>query len=169
MVQTANFLRMQQRKPVMQTKLKHVITGKVVEYSFKAGETVETADMERSKANFLYIDHEGAHFMDTTSYEQFMFTDEQLGLKKNFLKDGMEVQVLLFEEKPINIELPPKVELKVVEAVPGVRGDSAQGRVMKEATLENGATVKVPLFVNEGDIIRINTDTGEYSERVEKK
>lgn len=168
-VQTANFVRMQQRKPVMQTKLKHLVTGKVLEYSFKPGESVETADLERSKANFLYHDHEGSHFMENENYEQFTFGDVALGDKAQYLKEGMEVQILLFNGSPIAVELPPKVEFAVTSAPPGVRGDSAQGRVMKEVTLENGLVVKTPLFVKEGDVVRINTDTGEYVERVEQK
>ena len=168
-VQWANFVRMQQRKPVMQTKLKHLVTGKVLEYSFKPGEKVEAADLERIKANFLYRDHEGGHFMDNENYEQFTFSDEALGEKINYLKEGFEVQILTFNENPITVELPPKVNLRVTSAAPGVRGDSAQGNVTKEATLENGLLLKVPLFVKEGDIVRISTESGEYLERIEQK
>jgi elongation factor P len=168
-VQEANFVRMQQRKPVMQTKLKHLVTGNTLEYSFKAGEKVETAELDRNKASFLYADHEGAHFMDNESYEQFSLDDAVIGDKKKFIKDGTEVLVSKFNGIPITIELPPKIEMTITDAPPGIKGDSAQGRVMKEATLENGTTVKVPLFVNTGDMIRINTDTGDYVERVEQK
>lgn len=168
-VQTANFVRMQQRKPVMQTKLKHLITGRVVEYSFKAGESVETADLERIKANFLYTDAEGAHFMENKNYEQYTFTAEQLGTQMQFLKDGMEVDILLFNEAAITVALPPKIDLKITSAPEGARGDSTQGRVMKDATLENGLMVRVPIFVKEGDVIRVSTETGEYTERVEQK
>ena len=168
-VQVANFLRMQQRKPVMQTKLKHLVTGKVIEYSFKPGESVETADLERAKANFLYVDHEGVHFMDNESYEQFNLTPDTLGDKTQFLKEGLEVQILKFNGQPVTVELPPKVEFKVLSAPPGVRGDSAQGRVMKEVELENGTKLKAPLFIEEGDVVRVNTETGEYTDRVEQK
>ncbi len=168
-VQTANFVRMQQRKPVMQTKLKHLITSRVVEYSFKAGESVETADLERIKANFLYKDAEGAHFMENANYEQYTFTAEQLGTQMGFLKDGMEVDILLFNDAAITVALPPKFELKVTSTPDGARGDSAQGRVLKDATMENGLMVRVPIFVKEGDTIRVSTETGEYSERVEQK
>lgn len=168
-VQWSNFLRMQQRKPVMQSKLRHLVTGKVLEVSFHPGESVEEADLERVKANFLYHDHEGSHFMDNVNFEQFSFSDETLGDKKNFLKDGMEVEILKFNGNPINLAIAPKVQLKVTSAPPGVRGDSAQGGVMKEVTLENGLIIKAPLFIKEGDMLVVNTDTGEYVERAEQK
>lgn len=165
-VQTANFVRMQQRKPVMQTKLKHLITGRTLEYSFKPGERVETADLNRTKVGYLYKDGDQLNFMDNTSFEQFSLPATVLGDSVGFLKEGQEVDVLYYNDKPINIELPKKVDLKVVETEPGVRGDTAQGNVLKPAKLETGATIQVPLFVKEGDVIRINTERGEYTERV---
>lgn len=165
-VQTANFVRMQQRKPVMQTKMKHLVTGRVLEYSFKPGDRVETADLARTKVNFLYREGDQFHFMDNNTFEQFSLPQDLLGDKILFMKDGMEVDVMYYNEKPINIELPKKVELKVVETEPGVRGDTAQGAVLKPAKLETGASINVPIFIKEGDIIRINTERGEYSERV---
>ncbi len=169
LVQWSNFMRMQQRKPVMQTKMKHLVSGKVIEYSFKPGETIESADLERIRVNFLYHDHEGSHFMENENYEQFSFSDELLGTKAKFLKEGMEVQILKFNGNAINVDLPPKVEFKVTSAPPGVRGDSAQGSVMKECILENGLMVRTPLFVKEGDVVKVSTDTGEYVERVDQK
>lgn len=168
-VQWSNFMRMQQRKPVMQTKMKHLVSGKVIEYSFKPGETIEAADLERIRVSFLYHDHEGSHFMENENYEQFSFSDELLGVKAKFLKEGMEVQILKFNGNAINVDLPPKVEMKVTSAPPGVRGDSAQGSVMKECILENGLMVRTPLFVKEGDVVKVSTDTGEYVERVDQK
>lgn len=165
-IQEAHFVRMQQRKPVMQTKLKHLISGKVLEYSFKPGERVEIADLARTKVNFLYRDTDQLNFMDNNTFEQFSLAASILGDKVGFLKDGEEVDVLYYNDKPINIELPKKVELKVVETEPGVKGDTAQGSVMKQAKLETGASIAVPLFVKEGDVIRINTERGEYTERV---
>jgi elongation factor P len=161
----AHFVRMQQRKPVMQTKLRHLVTGKVLEYSFKPGERVEIADLVRTKVNYLYRDGEALHFMDNGTYEQFSLPTSVLGDKAGFLKDGQEVDVLYYNEKPINIELPKKVELKVVETEPGIKGDTAQGSVMKAARLETDASIQVPLFVKVGDTIRINTERGEYVER----
>ena len=165
MVLESSFVRMQQRKPVMQTKLRSVKTGKVIEYSFKPGETVEEADIVRKKASFLYAQDEQYYFMDAESYDQFFVNANELGEQRGFLKEGQEVEVLYFEDKPITVSLPKKIELKVVEAGMAVRGDTS-GNVTKEVTLETGALIRVPLFVKEGDTIRINTDTGEYTERV---
>lgn len=161
----ANFVRMQQRKPVMQTKMRHLITGRTLEYSFKPGERVETADLSRTKVNFLYKDGDQFHFMDNNSFEQFSMSADAIGDKGGFMKDGLEVDVLYYNDKPINIELPKKVELTVTETEPGVKGDTASGNVLKPAKLETGATISVPLFVKEGDVIRINTERGEYVER----
>jgi len=107
--------------------------------------------------------------MDNESYEQFSFADDTIKEKVPYLKEGLEVHILKFNGSPINVELPPKIELKVTTADPGVRGDSAQGSVMKEATCENGLVIRVPLFVKEGDVVRLSTETGEYVERVEQK
>ena len=165
-VQTANFVRMQQRKPVMQTKLRHLVTGKVLEYSFKPGESVEEAGLEKQKANYLYSDATNAYFMDQENYEQFGIALSTVGSGALLLKEGIEVTALIFNEKPISVELPKKIDLAVTSAPPAIKGDSAQGRVMKTVTVETGATLQTPLFVNEGDVIRINTETGEYVERV---
>lgn len=162
----ARFVRMQQRKPVMQTKLKNLINGKVIEYNFKPGEKVETGDVSSKKVSFLYAAGNDYTFMDNESYEQFSFSKAQLGEQVNFLKEGAEVNLISFNENPINIELPPKMDFKVTSAPQGVKGDSAQGRVTKAAEIETGYTVQVPLFVKQGDVIKVNTDTGEYVERV---
>ena len=166
LVVEAKFVRMQQRKPVMQTKLRNLINNKVVEYSFKAGERVETMAVERKKVNFLYAAGTEYSFMDNDSYEQFTFTKESLGDKTQFLKDGCEVVLIYVDGQPINVELPVKMDFKVTETPEGSKGDTAQGRVTKQATLETGAVVNVPMFVKEGDMIKINTDTGDYVERV---
>jgi len=164
-VQTANFVRMQQRKPVMQTKLKHLISGKVLEISFKPGDRVEEADLEKKRADFLYQDPTGIHFMDNESFEQFTLELDALGKRALLLKEGMTVEVLYFNGKPVTISLPPKVELKVTDAPPGIKGDTA-GSVTQPITLETGLVINAPLFVKEGDIVRINTETVEYVERV---
>ena len=164
-VQTANFVRMQQRKPVMQTKMKNLINGKVLEYSFKAGERVEEAELERTKGDYLYTDQSGVYFMDSSTYEQTALDPTLLGERAKLLKDGMQVDILSFNGKPITISLPPKVELRVQSTPPGIKGDSA-GHVTKQATLEGGLIVLVPLFVKEGDTVRVNTETLEYTERV---
>jgi elongation factor P len=161
----AHFVRMQQRKPVMQTKMRHLITGKVLEISFKPGDRVETADLARKKVSYLYRETDQFHFMDGETFEQFSLPKSLIGGKSDYLKDGETVDVLYYNDKPMNLELPKKVELKVIETEPGARGDTAQGAVLKPAKLETGATLNVPLFVKEGDIIRVNTERGEYVER----
>lgn len=162
----AKFVRMQQRKPVMQTKMKNLITGKILEYSFKPGDTVETGQMTSKKVNFLYAAGEEYSFMDNENYEQFSFTKDKLGDQINFLKEGCEASLISFNGEPINIELSPKMEFRVISTPEGARGDSAQGRVTKMAEIETGAEIAVPLFIKEGDIIRVNTESGEYVERV---
>lgn len=159
-----SFMRTAQRKPVMRTKLKNIITGNVMEKTFIAGEAFEVADVGRKTVQFLYKDNENAYFMDSENFEQFSFTLESLGDAANYLQDGKEMTAVIYEEKPISIMLPPKVELKVIETSPGVRGDRAQSGT-KPATVESGAVVNVPLFINEGDLIRVNTESGEYVER----
>lgn len=164
-VLTANFVRMQQRKPVMQTKLKNLINGKVLEYSFKAGERVEEADLEKGKADYLYTDGSGVHFMDQKSYEEISIHSEVLGKRQALLKEGTAVDILYFDGRPITVSLPPKIDLKVTSAPPGIKGDTA-GNVTQPVTLETGLVINAPLFIKEGDAIRINTDTLEYVERV---
>jgi elongation factor P len=165
MVVDAHFLRMQQRKPVMQTKLKNVKNGQVVEYSFKQGESVEEADITRRKANFLYKERENFYFMEQESYEQVCLDKILVGESSNFLKETQEVDLVFYEESIIGVRLPPKVVLKIVATPPGVKGNTATGG-SKQATLETGAVVNVPLFISEGEMIRVNTETGEYVERV---
>ncbi|MFC1678395.1 elongation factor P [Patescibacteria group bacterium] len=149
---------------VLKTKLRNLITGNVLDKTFQGNDKAEEASVEKKKANYIYLDEDNANFMDNETYEQFTIPLDQIGDKQKFLKDDTEVNVLYFNNKPVAIELPIKVELKVVSAPPGVKGNSA-GNVLKQVELETGASISVPLFVNEGDIIRINTDTGEYVER----
>lgn len=160
-----NRMRTAQRKPVMQTKLRNVITGKVMEYSFKFGEKVTEADVSREKANFLYTDEQGTHFMSNESFESVDFDKEVTAEQEPFLKEGVEVSVLRFNGKPVSIELPIKIDYTVTEAPPGIRGDSG-GSVTKRITLETGLVVDAPLFIEEGQVIRVDTRTGEYVERV---
>lgn len=162
----SDFMRTAQRKPVRRTKLKNLMTGSVLEQTFKHGDKIEEADVERSKASYLYTDPTGVHFMDNVTYEQVSLPKEMVGDQLRFMKDGTEYQLVNFEGRPITVELPKKVELKVTQTSDAVRGDTAQGAVFKEATIETGATVQVPMFIKQGDTIRINTETGEYAERV---
>ncbi len=158
------FMRTAQRKPVMRTKLRGVITGKVFEKTFIAGENFELVDIEKVRAQFMYRDTDTAYFMDSNTFDQFSIPLETIGDTVMYLKEGEDTAVTRYEGKPIGVELPVKVTLKVKETTPGVRGDTAQGGT-KAATLETGKVVQVPLFIEEGDGIRINTETGEYVER----
>lgn len=160
----SNFMRTAQRKPVIQTKLRNLISGKVLEYSFKFGEKVEAADVHRKKTQFLYLDTEGAHFMDQESFETITLSNEIVADQKPYLKEGTDTNIIFFEEKPIGLDLPVKIALKVTEAAPGIKGDTATGAT-KPVTLETGLTVNVPLFIKEGDVIRVDTRSGTYVER----
>jgi elongation factor P len=164
----ANFLRMQQRKPVMKTKLRDLVTGKVKEQSFQMSDNLDEAELERIKYRFLY-ENRGQYWFDEPGNQKnrISFTSEQLSGKGQFLKPNMEVTAMKWEEKIISILPPIKVDLKIVEAPPNIKGDTATGGT-KTVILETGAKVNVPMFVNEGDTVRINTELGEYVERVEK-
>lgn len=167
-VMTANFMRKSQGKPVMQTKMKSMLTDKTLEVSFKPGDKIEEADVKRRPAQFLYTDTNDIHLMNEETFEQFSLPLKGLEEKVVFLKEGENVDVIYFDEKPLTLQLPIKVTLKVTETPEGAKGDSAQGRVTKVATMENGLKVNVPLFINEGDMVKVNTDTGDYVERVSK-
>jgi len=150
---------------VLKTKLKNLITGNVLEKTWQGNDKAEPAETEKKKVNFMYKDDQDAHFMDNQSYEQFSLPLEQIGNKQKFLRESTDVNILYFQDKPVAIDLPVKIELKVVSAPPGVKGNSA-GNVNKQVELETGALINAPLFINKGDVIRINTGTGEYVERV---
>jgi elongation factor P len=151
----------------VRTKLKNLLTGRVVEKTFRAGEKMEEADIEEKKMQYLYHDGETLIFMDTSTYDQLPIGDDVLGDATNYLMENMEVDVLFWKAKPVNIQLPNYIESTVKKSDPGVKGDTTSS-VTKPATIESGATVNVPLFINEGDVIRIDTRTGEYAERVSK-
>lgn len=167
-VLSAWVFRKQQRKPVNQTKLKNVKTGSTTEYTFHVSDKVEEAEIESKTATFIY-GRNGEwffHDIDNTS-KRFSLSDELIGDAGKFLTANTEVEVRLFDDIPYKITLPIKMELKVIDAPPNTRGNTAQGG-NKVVTLETGATANVPMFINTGDIIRINTENGEYVERVEK-
>lgn len=160
----SNFMRTAQRKPVIQTKMRNLITGKVMEYSFKYGEKIEGADVLRKKMQYLYSDASGASFMDPESYETVVLPMELVADQIKYLKEGTDTTVQYFEEKAIGLDLPIKVELKVVETAPGIKGDTATGG-SKPAKMETGVVVNVPLFIKEGDVIRVDTRDASYVER----
>lgn len=160
----SEFNRQQQRKPVMRTKLKNVRTGASLDKTFLAGESFELANVNRQKVQYLYKDDSAAYFMDETSYEQFQVSLDIIEDSVDYLLEGSTVDGVFFEDNMISIELPPKMVFSVVETTPGVKGDTVSGG-KKPATLDSGKVVQVPLFINEGDKVRVNTDTGEYVER----
>lgn len=153
---------------VLRTKLKNLLTGAVINKTFQGADKVEAAHIEKQKAQYLYNDSSDYYFMNNSSYEQFALSSEVIGDSKLYLKEGIEIDILYFNGAPINIQLPIKMEFEVVEAPPAVRGNTVDGGT-KQVTLENDIKVNVPLFINTGDIVRINTDTGQYAERVSKK
>jgi elongation factor P len=145
--------------------LRNIKRGQTVERSFQAGTKWPRASMERRPVQFLYRDGDDFHFMDTDTYDQFMLRGEQLGEATQYMKDGMMVDRTTYQGETIGVELPVTVELAVTNTEPGFAGDTAQG-ARKSATLETGLVVSVPLFVNEGDVLRVDTRTGEYQTRV---
>jgi elongation factor P len=145
--------------------LRNIKRGQTVERSFQAGTKWPRASMERRPVQFLYRDDDDYHFMDTDTYDQFALRGEQLGDAVQYMKDGMTVDRTTYQGETIGVELPVTVEMKVVSTEPGFAGDTAQG-ARKPATLESGLVVQVPLFVNEGDTVRVDTRTGEYQTRL---
>ncbi|GMT48368.1 MAG: elongation factor P [bacterium] len=149
----------------VRTKMKGLRTGKIIEETFSSGDKVPKPELEEKEMQYLYKQDNLCYFMDTGTYEQVPVTEEQLGDSKKYLKESMNVYILYYKGEPIAVELPIFVELKVARTEPGFKGDTASGG-SKPAILETGASVKVPFHINEGDIIKVDTRTGEYIERV---
>ena len=167
-VLSAHVFRKQQRKPVNATKLKNLMTGKVTEYSFHQSEKVDEAEIDNREVKYLYVNRCEFWFCEANdTAKRFKMTADQVGEQIKFMKPNTVVEQLLFREQPMGFKYPIIVELRVTEAPPSIKGDTATGG-NKVVTLETGATINAPLFVNEGDIIRINTETAEYKERVGK-
>ena len=161
-----NIMKKQQRRPVNQTKLKHLIKGTSIEYSFQQSDKLYEAEIETRPAVFIYARNGEWFFQDAKDKStRFSVTDEMMGDSGRFLKGNTSVDTLWFDEKLFRVKLPIKMELKVTEAPPDVRGNTAQGG-SKIVNLETGTTLDVPMFVKQGDTIRVNTETGEYVERV---
>lgn len=149
----------------VRTKLRNMLNGRVVENTFRSGEKMGKPDMETRSMQYLYKDGSGFVFMDMESYEQFSVEQEVLGDKGRFLVDGMELTMLMYNGKPLDIDLPPSVVLEITHTEPGVKGDTVSGAT-KPATLSTGLTINVPLFVNEGEKVKVDTRSGEYLGRV---
>ena len=160
-----NSHKMQQRAPVIRLRLRELRTGRSMDRTFSGYDVkLNLASVEHRTAQYLYNDDTLYYFMDTRTYDQYPMTQEQLGDARYYLKDQVELEVVFYREQPIAVELPTFVELVVTDTPPGIRGDTAQPGT-KPATLETGLTVNVPLFVNAGQTIRVDTRTGEYLER----
>ncbi|MDQ7798601.1 MAG: elongation factor P [Candidatus Edwardsbacteria bacterium] len=149
----------------VRTKLKNVKTGAVIERTYRSGESITEVRLERRKMQYLYNDGSTYNFMDSQSYEQMELPEEMVHDIRLYFKENMEVQVLMNKEEVIGVEVPMSVELKVVQTDPGFKGDTASS-VTKPATLESGLVAQVPLFINEGNVLKIDTRTGKYLERV---
>ncbi len=173
-----DFLRMQQRKPVAQTKIKNLITGKVLNRNFQNSETFPEAKIDYKRAKLLFshrgkfvfseLQNPSAHLRQGYGGQaRFELSEEIIGEKTMFLKPNSEVELMIFENKIINMKLPIKMEFKVIEAPPSIKGNTAQGGT-KAVKIETGALINAPLFIQEGDVIKINTETGEYAERVSR-
>lgn len=165
----SEFLRMQQRKPVVRAKIKNMINGKILERTFHQNESFEEAEIEKRKVKYLY-NHRGKFFFceENNSAARFDLDREQIGEISKYLKQNTLVDIAVFNGKIINISLPIKMDFEVVESPPGIKGDTAQGGT-KAVIIETGVKINVPLFIEARDIIRINTQTGEYVERAKKQ
>ncbi len=149
----------------VRTKLKSLITSKVLDQTFRSGDKVDVPDVEQHEMQYLFRVGEDITLMDTATYEQHTYTADELGSDIQWTKEGITIGVQVYKGRPIGLELPIFVELAIVKTDPGIRGDTATGGT-KPATLESGATIQVPLFLNEGDTVKVDTRTGEYVERL---
>jgi len=158
-------VKMQQRQPVVKLKLRGVRNGNLIERNFQSGDKVATVFLEHRPVQYLYNDGHLYYFMDNETYEQFVLTPAQIGDDTKFLREGLILEILTCKGNTVAVELPGSVELRVMETEPGFKGDRATSGT-KPANLETGVTVQVPLFITTGDIVKINTRTGAYSEKV---
>lgn len=165
LILSSQFGRKSQSKANMQCKLKNLKTGAIVARNFQGSEKIEPAEVGYRHCQYLYGDGQIFTFMDLNTYDQFTLSEEILAGAARYLTDGVELDALVFDENPIGIQIPPTVDLRVTETSPGVRGDTAQGGT-KPARLESNLTISVPLFIEEGDTVRVNTETGLYKERI---
>ncbi len=149
----------------VKTRIKSLVPGNVLDMTFRSGDKFEVPELEEKEMQFLYKEGDKYHFMDTTTYDQLFIDEEQLGTTKNYLKEGLVINVLFYKDRTIGVDMPNFVELVIEKTEPGARGDTAQNAT-KPALLETGYTIQVPLFVVEGDKVKIDTRTGQYIERV---
>lgn len=147
------------------TRMKNLGNAKVIELTYKSGESLEIVSVQFQTMQYLYKTGDNYAFMNTTSYEQIEMDGDLIGDDAKYLKEGIEAIIGIYEERPVSIQLPKKIQYKVVEAPPAVKGDSASGNVTKEIGLDNGLKIQAPIFIKEGEEILVNTETGEYSAR----
>lgn len=161
---SANFSRSSQSKGFMTTRVRNLTNGNVVEVVFRDRDTINGINLDKRKTQFLYKQGDKYVFMDNATFDQFEIDEDVLGAKGEFLKDGMDVEIMLYKDAPLTVELPAKVALKVTDTEPSIKSATASD-VKKPAVTETGYKLTVPSFINEGDVIKINTATGEYVER----
>ena len=147
-------------------RMKNIRSGKVVENNFKSAETLAFEDVQSKRMQYIFNDGNLYTFMDNTTYEQVSVSKADIGDDINYLKEGLEVTLIMHNGVALAVEMPKKIQYKVSQTEPAVKGDTASGNVSKDAVLDNGLTIRVPIFIREGDEVLVNTDTGEYSERV---
>lgn len=161
------FMRMQQRKATVKCTIKNLISGRTLHKTFQPSDNLEEAQLENRRSQYVYRSGDNFAFMDQQNFEQFEMTKDQLGEATDYLLEGADVDIMYFQGKPITMQLPPKVTMKVIDTPPGVKGNTATGGT-KKAKLETGITITVPLYIEEGESIRINTENGEFIERVKE-
>ncbi len=149
----------------VRTRMKSLANGKVIENTYKTSETIDVVSVQFQTMQFLYKTGDNFALMNMNNYEQLEMDGDIVGNEAKFLKEGLEVIVGLYEDRPVSIQLPKKIQYKVVEAPPAVKGDSASGNVTKEVTLDNGLVIQAPIFIKQGEEIVVNTETGDYSAR----
>ncbi|MFA7169809.1 MAG: elongation factor P [Candidatus Paceibacterota bacterium] len=159
-----SFRAKQQREAMATVNMKNLLNGKVLEKNFQSSAMVEQAQLDERRAQFLYRDGEEYSFMDQETYDQFNLTREQLKDSANYMKEELEIRIIMFEEIPIEVILPSEVSLKVIDCPPGVKGDTAQGG-SKVVTLETGMKISTPLFIEEGDMVFVKTKSGQFDRR----
>jgi elongation factor P len=151
----------------VRTRIKSLISGNVLDRTFRSGDKVELPELEEKQMQFLYKEGDKFYFMDTNTYDQIYIDEKGLGDARNYIKEGLVIEVLIYQGNPIGVEIQNFVNLQIVKTEPGIRGDTATN-VTKPALLESGYTIQVPLFVEEGEVVKIDTRTGQYIERVSK-
>lgn len=163
---TNEFVKPGKGQPFNRVKLKHMLTGKVLEKTYKSGERLELADVEESKMRMLYRDGDGFVFMDDNTFEQVSVPSSVIGEKEVWMQEEILYDIVQYKGSVVDVAPPTFMEMKITETAPGVRGDTASGRVLKPATTETGAKIQIPIFIEEGEKIKVDTRTGEYVSRV---